>query len=298
MQLRSPSDQTQRAIQDLWAQLVGSKALIASDVLKLSSESLSLQLRGTAKTSKERENTPRPTPSRPAPGSVTTPTAKQNSRSGTRLSHRHSSNPTSAQKAAGKARGPSAGRRDSLLISSEQPAAEIADSLGPADSFAKCLREICCQAACDEENNGASGLGSCNLEISFDIMEPVNESDDDAIAPAEAFSDQLLPWRRQIFSESETQETPKDWVNLLKVMAQEATALFRKHKTLKDKEVCSWIHPSPQTRVGGGPADEKYRKQHNYSSAPIWLVLVPSNFQLFPGMHEMLLQEVASSAVP
>lgn len=235
MQLNNPSDTTQRAIQDLWSQLMGSKVLIASDVLELSADSLSLQLRDAAKPPKKGDTTPRS----PCERSTVSSNAKQTSRPCSRLNSKNNSNIGPAPKTAGKPHCASPVlRKETPAAALEQRSTRTSDSWGSADSFAKCLKEICCQQSFKGDQKTPVGLDSSGLGSSFEVMQPLSDSDDDSSSSiAGLVSDQLLLWQEQVSTESETSRMPKDWVTLLKVMAQEATALFKKHKALKDKEV-------------------------------------------------------------
>lgn len=239
MQLSSPSEKTQRAIQDLWAQLMGSKALIASDIMGLSSDNVLLQLREVDTTLKEGESTPTSAGLRSSRSSVSAAASKQNARLGARLTPK--CNIASVSKAAGRI----SGNRPSSAASSgnsngaaAQLPAGTTDSWGSADAFAKCLKEICCQGASEEKKGSLADLGTSELEKTLKAIQTGVDSEDDLMPSDTKISQQLLSSQAQPVTETEGREMPKDWVNLLKLMAQEATALFRKHKTLVDKEVC------------------------------------------------------------
>lgn len=236
-QLSNPSEKTQRAIQDLWAQLMGSKALIASDIMDLTSDHVSLQLNQVEKTAKKEESTPRSARLRSARSPINTTATKQNVRTGTGLNVSSSGTPT--PKAAGKPRGSRASLAGSAgspagssALSSAQPSASTVDPWSPADSFAKCLREICCHTAAGGSQNDISSVDIPSL-----MMQANSDSEDDSNVTDTALSQQLLSLENKLTTENCTNEMPKDWVNLLKLMAQEATALFRKHKTILDNEV-------------------------------------------------------------
>ncbi|KAL8443681.1 hypothetical protein Emag_005854 [Eimeria magna] len=262
-QLSSPSEKTQRAIQDLWLQLAGSKALIASDVMELSSDTLSLQLSEVDRALNEgAPSTPRSpcvsarAASARSTGVVTSSTAAKASprggpaRSATKGGLRPRDNSSSSAltlKAAGRppgarassvasTRGTAAAAAAGATAAAQTPA-EGTDSWGQAEAFEKCLREICCNAPVGELQQGDSRPEGSSLEAAFSAMHAASDSEDDGPQPGKAFVQQLFAWKGKETLETQSGDLPRDWVGLLKLMAQEATALFRKHKTLVDKEV-------------------------------------------------------------
>ncbi|KAL8437452.1 hypothetical protein ACSSS7_000924 [Eimeria intestinalis] len=255
-QLRSPSEKTQRAIQDLWLQLAGSKALIASDVMELSSDTLSLQLSEVDRALNEGAgNTPRSpcVSARAARSTTASAAAKASPRGGPARSaakgglrpRDNSSSGALAPKATGRpfgARAPSVastrGPSAAAAAASAQTHAEGADGWGQAEAFEKCLREICCNAPMGEIQQGGARVEGSSLEAAFSAMHAASDSEDEeGLQPGAALVQQLFAWKGKETPETQTGDLPRDWVSLLKLMAQEATALFRKHKTLVDKEV-------------------------------------------------------------
>ncbi|KAL8274237.1 hypothetical protein Esti_001826 [Eimeria stiedai] len=257
-QLSSPSEKTQRAIQDLWLQLAGSKALIASDLMELSSDTLSLQLsevdralsEGAASTPRSSCVSARAAAARTA-GAAASAAAKASPRGGTaRLAAKGGLRPRDSSSSGAlttKAAGRPLGARVSSMASTRGPAAaaaaaaqtpaEEADGWGQAEAFEKCLREICCNAPVDELQQGVSRLEGSSLEAAFSAMHAGSDSEEEGPQPGAAFVQQLFAWKGKETLETQSSDLPRDWVGLLKLMAQEATALFRKHKTLVDKEV-------------------------------------------------------------
>ncbi|KAL8447443.1 hypothetical protein Emed_004397 [Eimeria media] len=263
-QLSSPSEKTQRAIQDLWLQLAGSKALIASDVMELSSDTLSLQLsevdralnEGATSTPRSPCVSARATAARSTTGSTAAKAsprgapARSANRGGLRARD-NSSSGALTPKGAGRPLGARASSVTSTrgtaaaataaaagAAAAAQTPAEGTDGWGQAEAFEKCLREICCNAPVGElQQGGGSRLEGSSLEAAFSAMHAASDSEDEGPQPGAAFVQQLFAWKGKETLEAQSGDLPRDWVGLLKLMAQEATALFRKHKTLVDKEV-------------------------------------------------------------
>ncbi|KAL8425791.1 hypothetical protein Efla_004143 [Eimeria flavescens] len=245
-QLSTPSEKTQQAIQDLWSQLMGSKALIASGIMELSSDNLALQLSEVDRALKDGECTPRSTgPPRSARSSVHSSAAKLNPKRSARLMPKAfgcrdtescTTTPKNAAKPNGSRPPSSAQLRSSAATHSQQPAGE-ADGRGPADAFERCLRDIRCNVPSGGDQGHGLGRELSSLSSIFKAMQTASDSEDEASGPGAALTQQLFLWQGKGLPEGAKSEMPKDWVNLLKLMAQEATALFKKHKSLIDKEV-------------------------------------------------------------
>ncbi|XP_026190939.1 uncharacterized protein LOC34620937 [Cyclospora cayetanensis] len=268
-QLRSPSESSQRAIQDLWSQLMGSKVLLNSDSLQLSADSTAPQQvqEDLVKLSKETGNSiavTRRAGRRPSTGGNNNPTALRDRQLGRSSSRANAKNFTQSSSSSTSAvptdsvTSSATAKRDARRAR-ETPAAgapengepQTAEDLDCADSFAQCLREICCQQGADEQLSEALSSAKGSWKTAFEWIQQTSDMEEEEEEEEEPEGDlssgagarpstlRLLKAHLLKANEagSEGDGMPKDWLALLKAMIQEAMALFRKHRALRDKEI-------------------------------------------------------------